>query len=73
MDDDLKALCSRPNVQLITADLCEAGTFDRLDRDYDEVYHMAAVLGAENVLRQPVRVLRVNVLSLWRACALMWV
>ncbi len=60
MDDDLNRLCALPNVHLVTADLCAPGAFDQLGRDYDEVYHMAAVLGVENVLHRPVNVLRVN-------------
>ena len=60
MDDDLKSLCARDNVTLITADLCAPGAFDQLGQGYDEVYHMAAVLGVENVLHRPANVLRVN-------------
>ncbi len=60
MDDDLKALCALPNITLVTADLCVPGALDSVGGDYDEVYHMAAVLGVENVLHRPVHVLRVN-------------
>ncbi len=60
MDDDLTALVALPNVTLVTADLCAPGAFDQLGGDYDEVYHMAAVLGVENVLHRPMHVIRVN-------------
>ncbi len=49
-----------PNVRLVIADLCAPDAFDQLESGYDEVYHMAAVLGVENVLHRPVNVLRVN-------------
>ncbi len=60
MDDDLTGLVALPNVTLVTADLCAAGAFDALGGDYHEVYHMAAVLGVENVLHRPMQVIRVN-------------
>ncbi len=62
-DADLQAFCERPNVRLVTADLTSPDAFDTLERDYDEVYHMAAVLGVENVLHRPVDVLRVNAIA----------
>ena len=62
-DEDLQALCERPNVHLVVADLQKPAAFEALERDYDEVYHMAAMLGVENVLRRPVDVLRVNALA----------
>jgi UDP-glucuronate decarboxylase len=59
-DADFEALCALPNVRLVIADLCAPDAFDQLESGYDEVYHMAAVLGVENVLHRPVNVLRVN-------------
>ena len=63
LDKDLEALCARDNVELLTLDLLAPGVFERIGGDYDEVYHMAAVLGVENVLQRPVDVLRVNALA----------
>jgi nucleoside-diphosphate-sugar epimerase len=62
MDDAFGALCERPNVRLITGDLREAATRKELGTGYDEVYHLAALLGVANVLQRPVDVLRVNAL-----------
>lgn len=63
LDHDLEKLCELDNVELITLDLLSPGVFDSIGKDYDEVYHMAAILGVENVLRHPVDVLRVNAVA----------
>ncbi len=44
-------------------DLCDDATYPRLGSGYDEVYHFAAVLGVENVARNPIDVLRVNAIA----------
>ncbi|GAC1566606.1 MAG: NAD-dependent epimerase/dehydratase family protein [Vulcanimicrobiaceae bacterium] len=62
MDDEISALCRRPNVRLVTGDLRDAAVRAELGRGYDEVYHLAAMLGVENVLRRPVDVLRIDAL-----------
>jgi UDP-glucose 4-epimerase/UDP-glucuronate decarboxylase len=36
---------------------------DRLDGNFNEVYHLAAILGVENVMGRPVDVLRVNAMG----------
>jgi UDP-glucuronate decarboxylase len=60
MDAEFEALTRNPNIRLVTADLCAPGAFESLGTGYDEVYHMAAVLGVENVLQRPAHVVRVN-------------
>jgi UDP-glucose 4-epimerase/UDP-glucuronate decarboxylase len=62
MDAAFAALCDRPNVRLITGDLTDAAVRASLGTGYDEVYHLAAMLGVANVLNRPVDVLRVNAL-----------
>lgn len=61
-DAEFAALCERPNVTLIAGDLRDPAIRGRLGADYDEVYHLAALLGVANVLNRPVDVLRVNAL-----------
>jgi nucleoside-diphosphate-sugar epimerase len=63
LDDDLEALCKRRGVRLVIADLRSPDALQGLEGGYDEVYHMAAMLGVENVLHRPVDVLRVNALA----------
>ena len=59
-DAALTALCARPNVRLIDADLTRAGALAGVGRDWTHVYLLAAVVGVRNVEADPARVLRVN-------------
>jgi UDP-glucuronate decarboxylase len=61
-DRELAELCGRPGVRLLNLDLRDPASYAGLGGGYDEVYHLAALLGVENVLRRPVDVLRVNLL-----------
>jgi UDP-glucose 4-epimerase len=61
LDDDLAALERAPSVRLLRLDLLEPGSLDPLDRDYDHVVHLAAVVGVAHVLSDPQRTLRDNV------------
>ena len=62
-DDDLQALLRRPNVTLAVGDLRDVGVWKELDKGYDEVYHLAAVIGVRKVIEQPADVIRTNALS----------
>jgi UDP-glucose 4-epimerase/UDP-glucuronate decarboxylase len=63
LDEDLQSLVVMPNVELISADLTQLSSFDQLGRGYDEVYHLAAVIGVDNVLERPHEVVRVNAVT----------
>jgi UDP-glucose 4-epimerase/UDP-glucuronate decarboxylase len=62
-DKNIKTLLSKVNVRFIKGDLTDRKLYDKLGRDYDEVYHLAAVIGVKNVLEQPKDVLKINTLS----------
>jgi UDP-glucose 4-epimerase/UDP-glucuronate decarboxylase len=62
-DEDLEALLGAGNVRLLAGDLTEPATIARLGGDYDEVYHLAAILGVENVLQRPQEVVRINAIA----------
>ena len=62
LDGEFAKLCEAPNVKLIRGDLRDPALRANLGSNYDEVYHLAAMLGVENVLNRPVDVLRVNAL-----------
>jgi len=62
-DEDLAALTRRPNVRLSVGDLRDAAVWDQLEGGYDEVYHLAAVIGVRNVVERPAEVIRTNALS----------
>lgn len=62
-DDDLEEVLRRGNVELLAADLTTPEGWAALGRGYDEVYHLAALLGVRNVVERPLDVLRVNALG----------
>jgi UDP-glucose 4-epimerase/UDP-glucuronate decarboxylase len=63
MDGELRAITARPNVLIESADLTQAESWSRIGAGYDEVYHLAAVIGVRNVLTCPREVVRVNAFS----------
>lgn len=62
-DAAIDALVHHGNVRLVSADLTQPEAFDELGDGYDEVYHLAAVIGVKHVLERPQAVVRVNALS----------
>ncbi len=62
-DDELRTLLSAERVSLVTGDLTRAESWERMGGGYDEVFHLAAVIGVRHVLQRPADVLRVNALS----------
>ena len=60
MDEDLAALLARPGLQLVQADLTDPGAWARLDRAWDQVYMLVAVVGVRHAESDPLRVIRVN-------------
>ncbi len=62
-DSEVDSLLRSGNVTLIQADITAAGAFGRLPKDFDYVYHLAAIVGVRNVGKHPDRVLYVNAVS----------
>jgi nucleoside-diphosphate-sugar epimerase len=62
-DADLSDLLAHPRIRLVTGDLTTADGWERLGGGYDEVFHLAAVIGVRHVLQRPADVVRVNALS----------
>jgi len=60
-DDELEALCKMPNVRFIESDLLDPESLSHLNKDYEFIYHFAAIIGVSNVLERPYKVLRDNV------------
>jgi len=60
-DQAFEDLCALPNVSVIQADLLNPEFEDLLPRDYDIIFHLAAIIGVSNVLQKPYAVLRDNV------------
>ena len=59
-DGELEALVGKPNVHLLSADLTNKELYSTLGGNYDDVYHLAAIIGVRNVLDHPLKVLNVN-------------
>jgi nucleoside-diphosphate-sugar epimerase len=62
-DEEIASLVARPNVSVQNADLTDPAAWATLGEGYDEVYHLAAVIGVKHVLARPHDVVRVNALS----------
>jgi nucleoside-diphosphate-sugar epimerase len=62
-DEELESLAAMENVDLVTGDLCDRSVWSSLENGFDEVYHLAAIIGVRNVLERPYEVIRVNALS----------
>jgi UDP-glucuronate decarboxylase len=63
-DREIEALCARPGVTLVQADLTRHDALRELPRRWDQVYMLAAVVGVRNVETDPARVVRTNTLAL---------
>jgi UDP-glucose 4-epimerase len=62
LDEDLKIIIEKCNVNLIKIDLLDKDSIDKLDKDYDYIFHFAAILGVKNVIDKPLEVLSHNTL-----------
>lgn len=62
-DAEWETLIAYPNVRVLNLDLTDPASYARLDDGYDEVYHLAAIVGVENVVERPHHVIRVNSLA----------
>lgn len=58
-DADLDAIAARPGVRLIEADLLSPEAL-AVGRDYEWIFHFAAIIGVANVEERPLAVLRDN-------------
>lgn len=62
-DEEFESLCAQSNVRFVQGDLASGEIFAELERDYEYVYHLAALVGVKNVNDAPDRVLSVNIRS----------
>lgn len=60
VDEEFQCLLRKHNVNFINADLAAPKVFTSLDKDYEYIYHLAAIIGVKNVIENPDRVLYVN-------------
>ena len=63
-DDEFKKLTEKSNVTFYELDLTNLDTYSEIEiLEYDQIYHLAAVVGVRRVMENPVLTLRVNTLS----------
>jgi nucleoside-diphosphate-sugar epimerase len=70
LDAEIDALTANVRYRLILGDITQENAAAKLDDGYDLVFHLAAIVGVDNVVRQPYRVLRDNAVAL--ATVLEW-
>lgn len=63
-DQFLKELEQKSNAIIISVDLMRKENLLRLGGDFDYIYHLAAIIGVQNVLDHPYEVLQKNVILL---------
>jgi nucleoside-diphosphate-sugar epimerase len=66
-DAQITALAKKERVNLINADLLFPNIQKKLDKDYSYIYHFAAVIGVQHVLKSPYDVLDKNIRLLQNA------
>ncbi|MBN2070245.1 MAG: NAD-dependent epimerase/dehydratase family protein [Candidatus Krumholzibacteriota bacterium] len=62
-DSDFEGLLERKNTDFVQGDLTDPGFLGSLGGEFDYIYHLAAVIGVKNVMKNPDRVLEVNAVS----------
>lgn len=62
-DDEFLKLLERDNVTFYEADLTDLDAYSKIGSKYDQIYHLAAIVGVKRVTEDPVLTLRVNALS----------
>lgn len=73
LDGAARKLFEQPGVRFLKLDLTDAAAFAGLDKDYDDIYLLAGVVGVRYTLEAPERVVRtnglivLNTLDWWRA------
>lgn len=60
MDSSLSLLVEKYNIKVIKGDFTIPSSYDLLDKDYDQVYMLASVVGVNNTLERPHEVIRIN-------------
>lgn len=60
MDEDLSKLVEDNEVKVVKADLTEASNFEAFDKDYDQVYMLASVVGVDYTTSIPNEIIRIN-------------
>ena len=60
MDNSLSLLVEKYNIKVIRGDFTIPISYDLLDKEYDQLYMLASVVGVNNTLERPHEVIRIN-------------
>lgn len=60
-DKYLEMLISKPEIEICSVDLMSRKNLEIFDKDFDYIYHLAAIIGVQNVLKHSYDVLKNNV------------
>ncbi len=63
VDSELSELLKDKRVKFLEGDLTDLSFFNLLDKDFDQIYHLAAINGTKNFYKMPSEVLRINTLT----------
>lgn len=64
-DSGFKKLEENEKVKVYSLDLLKTESFHEIDEDIDLIFHLAAIIGVQNVLNKPAEVLQNNVILLF--------
>jgi nucleoside-diphosphate-sugar epimerase len=59
-DDYFTELVSKHNIKVVEGDYTNPETFNKLDKEYDQVYMLASVVGVDNANSIPHEIIRIN-------------
>ena len=60
LDSSLSLIVEKYNIKVIKGDFTIPSSYDLLDKEYDQVYMLASVVGVNNTLERPHEVIRIN-------------
>lgn len=64
-DSDLKKLKENKMARVLSLDLLKPESYEKIDGEFDMIFHLAAIIGVQNVLARPAEVLRNNLMLLF--------
>jgi nucleoside-diphosphate-sugar epimerase len=69
-DKDLRKICQEEDISLVDCDLLDSDQVFSLGKDYEHIYHLAAIIGVRHVTERPYEVLANNINMLLHMIAL---
>ena len=64
-DYSIKELGQNDKVKILSLDLLKEESYEKIDGDFEIIFHLAAIIGVQNVLNRPAEVLKNNIILLF--------